>query len=342
MAGVIGSSTTPEAIEAIRWILAGILGLCGIGCYEFFRRRPRKTSGMVSERTPITDLRDWAVEAGWDADIFSIVIGGNDFLTFKTRLEQAAVDGDIKFWGRKFRYDTSEDMKDSEKLVEIDPSHFEEFQLEVQEIAQSKNYDIFTHKPGVNPSQLKDQSFRDLHINAAQARAWLKREGKAPPAASFNVNLVAGFGQIGDYDCVFAVIVKNIESNELTKCLVQMEQISCARPEQMPMPLVLRTEGQIRGSRTGRFTLSPDQPKSVPVLFRNPTRNNEWFFIDENEKSYFVPFQPLKLIIGIYGGKFSGKALVNILVGDDWQAYPSLKIMPDDFVLSETEDSGTN
>lgn len=296
--------------------------------------------GVVQERTPITDLRDWAVAAGWDADIFSSVIGGNDFWTFKTRLEQVAVDSGIEFWGRKYRYGIPEDIKDSERLIKIDPRHFEEFELDVQEIAQSKNYDILTHKPGIDLGQSRDMCFRDLHINAAQARAWLKREGKAPPAASFNVQLVAGPGQIGDYNCVFAIIVKNIESNELKNCLVQMEQISITHPDQMPMPLVLRTDGQIRNSRKGRFTLSPNQPKSVPVLFRNRTRNNEWFFVDEAGHSYFTPAQHSKLVLGIYGGKFSGKALIDVLVGDDWLGYPSLKIVPDDFVLSETEDSG--
>ena len=106
------------------------------------------------------------------------------------------------------------------------------------------------------------------------------------------------------------------------------------------MPLVLRTDGQIRDSRKGRFTLSPNQPKSVPILFKNPTRKNEWFFFDDDGRFYFTPANHSKIVLGIYGGKFSGKALIDVLVGDDWQAYPSLKIVSDDFTFSEAAESG--
>ena len=354
IARYIYNPPSPAEIESAIWLISGFLAIslyaaeCRFRLFERFVR-PRTTAAPVSaesdptpgitiaERKPFTDFRDWAVEAGWDADIFSIVVGENDFLTFKDRLEQAAADGLIRFWGRKYPYDIPEDLKGSEILVPIDPGHFRDFILDVQQLAESRNYDIFTHKYGHSHDQLAGQCFRDLHVDATQARDWLKRDGKAPPSASFNIQFIASPGQIGSYDCVCAIIVKNIESNELTNCLVQMEQISCTYPDQMPMPLVLRTDGQIRGSRTGRFTLSPNQPKSVPVLLKSRTRNNEWFFVDENGKSYFIPPQHFKAVLGIYGGKFSGKALVDIRVGDDWQAYPSLKIVSNDFVFSEAK-----
>lgn len=286
---VLGVIADPKLLEVLQWGAVAVVAVVSAGIYNVvaWRFSKRQIVSIDVERTPITNLREWAIEAGWDADIFSIVAGGNDFWTFKTRLEQIAVDGGIEFWGRKYRYGIPEDIKDTERLIKIAPSHFEEFGLDVQDLAQSENYDIFTHEPGINPGQSSARCFRDLHINAAQARAWLEREGKAPPAASFNVQLVAGPGQIGDYNCVFAIIVKNIESKELTRCLVQMEQISITRPDQMPMPLVLRTDGQTRDSRKGRFTLSPNQPKSVPVLFRNRARNNEWFFVDDGGRSHF-------------------------------------------------------
>lgn len=309
--------------------------------HEGLAAEPRRVD-TTRDRTPLVNLREWAIEAGWDADILSIVTGGNDFLTFAERLGQAAVDGQIQFWGRNYRYTISEAMKDSQKLVKIDASHFVDFELDVQELAQSKNYDIFTRKLGFSRDQLRDQCFRDLHIDATQAREWLRQEGKAPPSASFNIELVVGPGQIGDYNCVCAVIVKNTESKDLKNCLVQIDKISFTRPDKMPLPLVLRTEGQIGGSRTGRFTLSPGQPKSVPILFRKLTRAIEWFFVDENGNSYFVPAQHSKLVLGIYGGESNSKALVDILVGDDWSAYPSLRIVSDDFELSETANSGTN
>ena len=201
-------------------------------------------------------------------------------------MKQAAIDERIQFWGRNFQYEIPEDIKESESLVKIKPSHFEDFSFDTTQLALSKNYDIFTRKIGYSPQQLKGQCFRDPHVHSAQAREWLKREGKPPPAASFHIKFAAYPSQIDNYDCVCAVVVKNLESNELKKCLVQMEQINFTCPNKMPMPLVLRTDGQIRNLRKGRFTLSPQQPKTVPVLFQSQTRRNEWYFFDEHGESY--------------------------------------------------------
>ncbi len=300
----------------------------------------RQVATVSVERTPITDLRGRVVAAGWDTDILSATVGDNDFWTFTVRLKQAALDGAVTFWGRPYQQDVPIDLKESVSLEKIHADHFREFGFDVFQMAKADNYDVFTTKVGKTKYELQGQCYRDLHIDANEAKRWLKNEGKAPPAASFNVQLVTSPGQIGDYNCVFAIIVKNMESNELTRCLVQVEQISITHPDEMPMPLVLRTDGQIRDSRKGRFTLSPNQPKSVPILFKNPTRKNEWFFFDDDGRFYFTPANHSKIVLGIYGGKFSGKVLIDVLVGDDWQAYPSLKIVSDDFTLSETAESG--
>ena len=111
----------------------------------------------------------------------------------------------------------------------------------------------------------------------------LKR--RTTKSSSFDFQIVSSPGQIDDYECACAVSVRNLESKTMTDCLVQIEEISRAYPEKMPVPLILRTRGQIDGKRSGRFTLSPNQPKTVPIIYRNPNRNNEWYFICSSSDS---------------------------------------------------------
>jgi hypothetical protein len=54
------------------------------------------------QRVPLVEMREWATAAGWCSDVQSATIGDNDWWTFAVRLRQAAVDGAIKFWGRRY------------------------------------------------------------------------------------------------------------------------------------------------------------------------------------------------------------------------------------------------
>lgn len=130
----------------------------------------------------------------------------------------------------------------------------------------------------------------------------------------------------GDYERFFALTIKNIEPTDLeTCCLVQIEKFSATPTATMPIPFVLRTDGQIRGQRMGRFTLSAGQTKTIPVLFRNPHRRNEWFLFDEHGKRHFVPAQDAQMIIGVYGGKRNRSVQVGIDLGREWATNFSLK-----------------
>ncbi len=136
---------------------------------------------------------------------------------------------------------------------------------------------------------------------------------------TFHIELDSDISTLGDYERICAITVKNVEPNDLEeRCLVQIESISGHKPDSLPMPLVLRTEGQINQSRSGRFTLSSQQSKTVPVLFRNPKRKNEWFFFDENGKSYFVPARDLRLMAGVYGGRTNADVQIEVKVKSDW------------------------
>src|SRR5262249_23732468 len=80
------------------------------------------------KRVPLAELRELAAAAGWCSDIQSATVGDNDWWTFAIRLRQAAVDGAIKFWGRRYVVDFGQAL-DTEALVEIPKEHFASFEF---------------------------------------------------------------------------------------------------------------------------------------------------------------------------------------------------------------------
>jgi hypothetical protein len=102
----------------------------------------------------------------------------------------------------------------------------------------------------------------------------------------------------------------------------------------MPMPLVLRTDNQIRDGRNGRWTLSPTQPKTVPVFFLAHPRHDQWIFKDERGHDYVMPARSLKLVVGAYGGTYSDKALVIVdLPNSSWTPEISVIAVRHDYTL---------
>ncbi len=76
------------------------------------------------------------------------------------------------------------------------------------------------------------------------------------------------------------------------------------------MPLTLRTDAQIRNNERGSFPIFAGQQVIIPLAFRSPQRANEWFLFDENGQSYFIPADPTKILLRIYGGAAPGAAVV--------------------------------
>ena len=97
--------------------------------------------------------------------------------------------------------------------------------------------------------------------------------------------------KIGDFTPACAIRVTNTGPELEGKCLVQIENHGLNI--HMPDPLVIRTEGQIRGKPTGRFTLSTGQPTLIPILFREPARINQFRFIGEDGKHYLFAVCPV-------------------------------------------------
>ena len=290
----------------------------------------------ASERIPLAELCEWATDAGWCSDVHSATVGDNDWWTFATRLRQAAVDGSIQFWGRRYVADFGKDL-DTEPLVEIPKAHFAEFEFDPTALAEVDNYDLFTGKLGDSPSAFKGQIFRDIHVNADQARAWLTGAGKPPASAEIAVGIKTPGAKIGDYQPVCCLAVTNTGQRQFDQCLVQVTELSRAIPERMPMPLTLRTDAQIWNNERGTFPIFSGQQVIIPLAFRSPQRANEWFLFDENGQKYLIPADPTKMLVRIYGGAAAGAAEVFIDTDAGWNAMPSVRTVPTDFVLNRTQ-----
>ena len=101
------------------------------------------------------------------------------------------------------------------------------------------------------------------------------------------------------------------------------------------MPFVMKTDDQIRSSQRGQFAIARGQKKIVPLAFRAIIRANEWFLFDENGNKYFVPANPTKMIVRIYGGTAPGNALVFLDTDAGWNVLPSVKTVPSDHTLKD-------
>lgn len=325
----LDETATPEVRAEQRKALAAILASDLRACLA-------SIAPTAPERVPLAELREWAANAGWCSDIQSATVGDNDWWTFATRLRQAAVDGSIQFWGRRYVADFGRDL-DTEPLVEIPKAHFTDFEFDPTALAQVDNYDLFTGKIGDSPSAFKGQIFRDIHVNADQARAWLTGAGKPPLSAEIAVGIKTPGAKIGDYQPVCCLVVTNTGRRQFDHCLVQMTELSRVAPERMPMPLTLRTDAQIRNNERGSFPIFAGQQVIIPLAFRSPQRANEWFLFDENGQSYFIPADPTKILLRIYGGAAPGAAEVFINTDAGWNAMPSVRTVPTDFVLNQTD-----
>jgi hypothetical protein len=285
-----------------------------------------------SNRVPFTDLRAWAIAAGWSGDIHAATIGDNDWMSFVQRLRQAAADGAIAFFGRKYLYNFGREM-DNEPFVAIPPAHFGEFGFDLIQLATADNYDIFTTKLGESAASLKGSIFRDLHVTDTQARAWLESAGKPPAPSDIAVRIQTGGAQIGDFKPVCSLVLKNIGQTGFDQCFVEMTEIVGRPSDNMPMPFMLRTASQIRKNERGRFSLYAGQDVVIPLAFHRAQRANEWFFISETGERYFYSADPTKLIARIYGGPSPGNALVFINTDAGWNAMPSVETVASDVSL---------
>ena len=122
---------------------------------------------------------------------------------------------------------------------------------------------------------------------------------------------------LGDYNPICAITITNKGPRDLDRCLVKIEQIEPPAQSGMPSQFVLRTDGQIRGGRSGRFTLSKGETKNISLIFWAKPRRNEWFFKDENGKDYFYSAKSFQMLLSLLGGEQAEKVLSGRIEGSE-------------------------
>lgn len=319
-------ATTSQKAEAKKALVKSIASAIR-ACLETAPAHPR-----LPQRVPLTELRAWAVNAGWNSDVQAATVGDNDWGSFCRRLRQAAADGVIYVFGRRYVHDIGKDH-DPEPLIAIPRDHFREYGFDVVALATADNYDLFTGQFGVLPRELKGSIFRDLHVDDRQAHAWLELAGKPPAPADMAVRIQAGGTLLDDYKPVATLFLQNVGGSNFERCLVEISEFTGTLSEEMPMPLALRTQSQIRANERGRFMLSSGQEVAIPLAFYRPQRANEWFLIDDGGKPHVFSANPTKMLLRLYGGPSLGAAEVYINTDAGWKALPSVRTVPSDFSL---------
>lgn len=135
-------------------------------------------------------------------------------------------------------------------------------------------------------------------------------------AEPISIECVSETPKIKDYTPVCGVRIRNMGATDFDNCLVQIDRHGL---KHVPDPLVLRTDGQIRGNRTGRFELSGKQPKLVPILFRG-RRRDELLFISEHREEYLVgSARGVSAFVSVFGAGAEVERPIAITIGPDWE-----------------------
>lgn len=155
-----------------------------------------------------------------------------------------------------------------------------------------------------------------------------------PPSSErpgFAVDLLTSPGNVDiegrGYLQLCSIAVTNTSGTDLEKrCLVTLENIGGQKHlENAMLPLTMRTEGQIRSGRTGRFGLSAGERKVIPLVLTSSHRRNEWFVFDERGESHFIPADSMELAIGIAGGARNCRVRIKIdVTGPHWKTTCSI------------------
>jgi hypothetical protein len=148
---------------AIAIVLAAVMFLIGLGV----------SGAAFPDRVPLFQLRELCAFVGWN----TIAYYAEDAYELTSRLNQAGADGKLTFWGRRWSASTIPVAECP--LIEIPKKHFRSYSFDSSRLFGSKdNFHIWTGKPGKSPYQLKDEIYRDLHVDRHELAAWIKRNKK--------------------------------------------------------------------------------------------------------------------------------------------------------------------
>ena len=122
-------------------------------------------------------LRDLAPEFGIDLSS-SETPTANLAYDIEGALRQAAVDGDLQVWGRKY----NGPVQSNEPLIKIPASHFSEFEFGHGNL-HYKTENRFSHTGKITKrlEELAGQAYFDLQLSDSDARAVLRQYAKDHP-----------------------------------------------------------------------------------------------------------------------------------------------------------------
>jgi hypothetical protein len=133
-------------------------------------------STMGPERMPIQELRKLAADSGWNLNIHT----SGDASDLTNRLNQAAVDGTIRFWGRICEPERRESDAQTAPLVKICAAHFAEYRLYPVNLfgEEATNFMTFTSRNGMLMRELRGQTYQDIHADRGELVRWIDRNRK--------------------------------------------------------------------------------------------------------------------------------------------------------------------
>jgi hypothetical protein len=131
----------------------------------------------TTDRIPFVRLRDIAPEFGLDLSS-SETPTANLAYDIEGALRQAAVDGDLQVWGRKYHGP----VQSNDPLLKIPASHFAEFEFGHGNLHyQTENRFSHTGKITKRLEELAGQAYYDLQLSDSDARAVLRQYAKDHP-----------------------------------------------------------------------------------------------------------------------------------------------------------------
>jgi hypothetical protein len=175
-------------------------------------------------------------------------------------------------------------------------------------------------------------AYEQLEETTKRLRSMRPATGK--PEA-FAVAIDTNARRVGDFPVVCALTLTNV-LRQSQDVLVKMEQFTGGMADNMPRPFVLRTENQTLEPRSGSFRLRPNEPKTIPILYRDPIRAIDWSFLDEHGRRHATPASPFKMVIGVYSDTASQKYEIVCDTDAGWKPHsPTIVPVSNDHVVTD-------
>jgi len=123
---------------------------------------------ILDARAPLIELRDLAAKDSWDFNAY----GSTHIIDFAKALQQAGLDGELKFWGRPNKSSINS-VNLNEPLNEIEKEHWKDFIIEPIALFQAENNaDVYSYNAAQN--DWREGNYIDIHTSEDAAAKWLR------------------------------------------------------------------------------------------------------------------------------------------------------------------------